>query len=62
MALTKCKECGKQISSKAKACPNCGATKGPGAAAGCFVAIFKLIGGVVGAIVALLIAIYFLHK
>jgi len=25
MAMKKCKECGKEISSKAKACPNCGA-------------------------------------
>lgn len=25
MALTKCKECGHQISNKAKTCPNCGA-------------------------------------
>ena len=24
MALIKCKECGKEISSKAKSCPNCG--------------------------------------
>lgn len=25
MAMIKCKECGKEISDKAKACPNCGA-------------------------------------
>ena len=25
MALKKCKECGKEVSSKAKNCPNCGA-------------------------------------
>lgn len=25
MALIKCKECGKEISDKAKVCPNCGA-------------------------------------
>ena len=25
MALRQCKECGKEMSSKAKACPNCGA-------------------------------------
>ena len=25
MALVKCKECGSQVSSKAKACPSCGA-------------------------------------
>ena len=24
MALVKCKECGKEISDKAKTCPNCG--------------------------------------
>ena len=26
MALKKCKECGKEISDSAKACPHCGAT------------------------------------
>ena len=25
MALVKCKECGKDVSDKAKTCPNCGA-------------------------------------
>lgn len=25
MALIKCKECGKEVSDKAKSCPNCGA-------------------------------------
>lgn len=28
MALTECKECGKEISTKAKACPHCGAGRG----------------------------------
>src|SRR5437868_3445224 len=37
MALKKCRECGKEISSSAKVCPNCG-KKNPTAntAAGCF--------------------------
>lgn len=29
MALVKCKECGHEISKKAKTCPNCGAKNGP---------------------------------
>jgi hypothetical protein len=29
MALKKCKECGKEISNKAKECPNCGKPQGP---------------------------------
>ena len=29
MALKKCKECSKEISPKAKTCPNCGAPQGP---------------------------------
>lgn len=29
MALKKCKECGTEISKKAKTCPNCGAPNGP---------------------------------
>ena len=34
MALKKCKECGKEVSTKAKSCPNCGAQlKGGGCAA-----------------------------
>lgn len=27
MALIKCKECGKEVSTKAKSCPNCGNTE-----------------------------------
>jgi DNA-directed RNA polymerase subunit RPC12/RpoP len=45
MALIVCKECGKQISDTAKACPHCGAqvnTK-PKAKSGCFTKFFKLI-------------------
>lgn len=48
MALTKCKECGKEISNKAEACPHCGAK--PYKASGCLVvflvgaAIFGTIG------------------
>lgn len=30
MAMVKCSECGKNVSSKAKACPNCGAPLGVG--------------------------------
>ncbi len=52
MALTKCKECGKQISTTAKTCPNCGAKNKKGM--GCLTAIaivalfFVAIGVVVG--------------
>ena len=35
MALKKCKECGHEVSTKAKACPNCGARIGRSSAAGC---------------------------
>jgi hypothetical protein len=31
MAMKKCKKCGKEISSSAKTCPNCGAKQGLGA-------------------------------
>lgn len=37
MSLTKCKECGKEISNKAEACPHCGAK--PYKASGCFVVV-----------------------
>lgn len=47
MALKKCKECGEEVSPKAKTCPKCG-VKNPGvsgkdAAKGCFVAIILII-------------------
>lgn len=29
MAMTKCKECGKEISTTAKTCPHCGASTSP---------------------------------
>ena len=35
MALKKCKECGHEVSTKAKACPNCGARIGRSSAVGC---------------------------
>ena len=43
MALTKCKECGKEVSTGAKTCPHCGiknpGVKGKDAAIGCLVMI-----------------------
>lgn len=52
MALVKCKECGKEISSQAVACPGCGRSKGkPTSAVTWIVAgIFAI--GVVGAILS----------
>jgi hypothetical protein len=45
MALIKCKECGSEISSKAKACPHCGApTKKEGIQPGCLGRILILVG------------------
>ncbi|MEI6177143.1 MAG: zinc-ribbon domain-containing protein, partial [Verrucomicrobiota bacterium] len=35
MALIKCKECGKEISTSAKACPSCGAPLKKRAGCGC---------------------------
>lgn len=61
MALKKCKECGNQVSTKADACPNCGARL-KGKSGGCFAELFKLIGGLVGAIVGLVIAISLLSN
>lgn len=45
MALKKCKECGKSVSSKAKACPSCGVPKNNsiGLGAGCLVIIIILL-------------------
>lgn len=60
MALIKCKECGNDVSTKADSCPKCGAKLK--VASGCFVGLFKLIGGLVGAGVGLLIAISFLSN
>lgn len=51
MALVKCKECGAQVSTKAAACPSCGAKRKGGG--GCIVGAGKLIGGLIGLGVAL---------
>jgi hypothetical protein len=50
--MVKCKECGGQVSTKAVACPHCGA-KRKAQGGGCFVATGKLIGGLIGLTVAL---------
>jgi hypothetical protein len=52
MALIKCRECGKEISSKAQACPNCGAAARKGF--GCVGSTLIIIAGVfvIGAIVS----------
>ena len=52
MALVKCRECGKEISSEAKACPNCGAKPVNKLATGC--------GGIIGLLVlGIIIAAFF---
>lgn len=57
MALIKCKECGNEISSKAETCPKCGlrfkASSKPNAGSGCIVGFGKLIGGIVGLVLAI---------
>lgn len=53
MAMIKCKECGGEVSSKAEACPKCG-VRLKAKPSGCIVGFFKLIGGIVGAIVGLI--------
>ncbi|WP_416777810.1 zinc-ribbon domain-containing protein [Xenorhabdus budapestensis] len=49
MALKKCKECGKEVSTSAKTCPHCG-VKDPGVGAkeklGGFIVLFLIIGGI----------------
>jgi hypothetical protein len=48
MALRKCKECGKEVSTKAEACPNCGAPiKQKSKEYGCIASLLMLIGGAV---------------
>ncbi len=49
MALRKCKECGNNVSSKAKSCPSCGAPtkKATSAAVGCVAIILALAFGIV---------------
>lgn len=59
MAMIKCKECGGEVSSKADACPKCG-VRLKAKPSGCIVGFFKLIGGIVGAIIGLMVAISFL--
>jgi hypothetical protein len=53
--MIKCKECGGEVSSKADACPKCG-VRLKAKPSGCIVGFFKLIGGMVGAIVGLMVA------
>lgn len=43
MALIKCKECGKEISNKAKTCPHCGAKVKKSASMGCLVMIIVIV-------------------
>lgn len=66
MALIKCKECGNEISSKAETCPKCGVRlkPGPGAksGAGSIISLFTLTGGLVGAVVGLVIAVSLLSN
>jgi len=55
VALIKCKECGNDVSTKADACPKCGARlkSSSGAGSGCIVGFFKLIGGIIGLVVVM---------
>ncbi len=66
MALIKCKECGNAISSKAETCPKCGLRLKPGPEAksgsGCIVSLFKLVGGLAGAGIGLIVAVSFLSN
>lgn len=61
MSLIKCKECGNPVSSKAEQCPKCGfviSKKG----AGCIVGFFKLIGGLIGAAIGLIVATAYMRE
>jgi hypothetical protein len=51
MAMKTCKECGKEVSSSAKTCPNCGAKQGTGCIKIGFIAFGVLV--VLGVIVIL---------
>jgi ribosomal protein L40E len=66
VALIKCKECGNEISSKAETCPKCGlrfkASPKSNSEPGCIVSLFKLIGGLVGGAIGLMIAISLLSN
>lgn len=47
MAMTKCKECGNEVSTKADSCPHCGAKlkrEGIGAGSGCLVILLLFAG------------------
>lgn len=57
--MVKCKECGGEVSSKADSCPKCG-FRLKAKPAGFIVGFFRLIGGIVGAFIGLLVAISFL--
>ena len=47
MALTKCKECKKEISEKAKSCPHCGAPIKKISGCGCLTIQFLIIGAII---------------
>lgn len=47
MALKKCKECGHEVSTKAKTCPNCGARIGTSTAAGCLLLVVILVAALI---------------
>ncbi|MEN0020448.1 MAG: zinc ribbon domain-containing protein [Planctomycetota bacterium] len=48
MAMVKCKECGRKVSTKAKACPQCGAPpKAQGSGCSGVVAALALVGGLI---------------
>jgi hypothetical protein len=53
MALAACAECGKEISTGAKACPHCGAA-GPAAGSGCLASTGKAVLGLVIFVVVLI--------
>ena len=59
MAIVKCKECKSEISSKADVCPRCGVRR-RAKNGGCIVAFGRLIGGLIGAAVGILVVIYFM--
>jgi len=50
--MIKCKECGGEVSSKADACPKCG-FRLKAKPSGCIVGFFKLVGAIVGLMVAI---------
>ncbi|MEZ5610114.1 MAG: hypothetical protein R3E45_06690 [Rhodocyclaceae bacterium] len=52
MAMIKCKECGGEVTLKADACPKCG-FRLKAKPSGCIVGFFKLVGAIVGLMVAI---------